>query len=308
MRVGPHLETMTTLTTDDNDRWVRPCAGAASAGAHSELVAPNKDSFAQTDQESSFEDCGRPLRDKALVTVAVPSFNQGRYLADALNSILTQRLPVEIFVADGGSSDESLDIIKKFAPRLAGWRSHRDAGQSAAINECVALGTAPYVCWLNSDDILLPGGLLHLVNVLEANPTLPAVYGRAWNLDDRTGNKSPVWVEPFNVRRLALRCIVSQPATLMRRSCWEAIGGIDERLHMSMDYDLWWRLYKEFGALGFVDEFVAINREHDGTKTRNNRRLHYREAMKIVARHYGSVPLKWWLLQPYAVWFRSLIR
>lgn len=241
-----------------------------------------------------------------LVTVAVPSFNQGRYLAAALDSILTQDLPMEIFVADGGSTDGSVDIIERYAPRLAGWRSHRDAGQSAAINEGIARGTAPYVCWLNSDDLFEPGGLHALLQALDADPALPAVYGRAWNLDDRTGRKWPVWVQPFDERRLALRCIISQPATLMRRSCWEAVGGIDESLHMSMDYDLWWRLYKSSGPLGFVDAFVAVNREHDATKTRNNRSRHYREAMAVVARHYGSVPLKWWLAQPYAVWFRSL--
>lgn len=245
---------------------------------------------------------------KPLVTVAVPSFNQGRYIADAFDSILDQHVPVEIFVADGGSGDNSVSIIEEYSSRLAGWRSHRDAGQSAAINECIARGTAQYVCWLNSDDMLEPGGLLKLLKVLSANPELPAVYGKAWNLDDRSGKRWPAWVEAFNERRLALRCIVSQPATLMRRCCWEAVGGIDERLHMSMDYDLWWRLYKSFGPLGYVDEFVAVNREHDDTKTRNNRRLHYREAMTIVARHHGSIPLKWWLAQPYAVWFRSLMR
>jgi glycosyltransferase involved in cell wall biosynthesis len=241
-----------------------------------------------------------------LVTVAVPSFNQGRYLAAALDSVLGQDVPVEIFVADGGSTDGSVGIIERYAPRLAGWRSRRDAGQSAAINEGIARGTAPYVCWLNSDDLFEPGGLRALLQALDADPVLPAVYGRAWNLDDRTGRKWPVWVQPFDERRLALRCIVSQPATLMRRSCWEAVGGIDESLHMSMDYDLWWRLYKSFGPLGFVDAFVAVNREHDATKTRNNRGRHYREAMAVVARHHGSVPLKWWLAQPYAVWFRSL--
>jgi glycosyltransferase involved in cell wall biosynthesis len=296
------------LNTDNNDRWTTVCAGPTIASTVNDLTAPQQKALAYTDPESNPTASGHASRAEALVTVAVPSFNQGRYLADALDSILRQRLPVEVFVADGGSSDDSVDIIKRYAPRLAGWRSHPDAGQSAAINECVARGTAPYVCWLNSDDMLLPSGLLKLSQALAANPALPAAYGRAWNLDDRTGKKSPVWVEPFNVRRLALRCIVSQPATLMRRSCWEAVGGINEHLHMSMDYDLWWRLYKKFGGLGFVDDFVAINREHDDTKTRNNRRLHYREAMKVVARHYGSVPLKWWLAQPYAVWFRSMMR
>lgn len=280
----------------------------ATANAAKHLAAPLERTHGQADKAFKWVMADSASRESPLVTVAVPSFNQGRYLADALESIFVQGLPVEIFVADGGSSDDSVNIIKKYAAQLTGWRSHPDGGQSAAINECIARGSAPYVCWLNSDDMLLPGALLTLVRALEANPGFPAVYGRAWNLNERTGKKSSVWVEPFNVRRLALRCIISQPATLMRRSAWEAIGGIDEQLHMSMDYDLWWRLYKNFGELGFVDDFVAINREHDDTKTRNNRRRHYRESMEIVRRYYGSVPLKWWLAQPYAVWFKALMR
>lgn len=242
-----------------------------------------------------------------LVTVAVPSFNQGRFLADALESILSQDVAVEVFVADGGSTDNSVAVLQEFAPRLAGWRSHADAGQAAAINECIAHGTAPFVCWLNSDDLLLPGGLAHLLKALDADAKAPAAYGRAWNLDERTQRRAPVWVEPFSVRRLALRSIVAQPATLIRRSAWEAVHGLDENLRLAMDYDLWWRLYGAFGALRFVDDFVAVNREHRDTKTRRNRRQHYREAMAVVRRHYGSVPWKWWLAQPYAVWFRALV-
>lgn len=245
---------------------------------------------------------------KPLVTVAVPSFNQGQFLDDALSSIFQQEVPVEIFVLDGGSSDNSLEVIRKWEHRLAGWRSHADEGQAAAINEGIVQGRAPYVCWLNSDDLLLPGGLVKLVSELEMRLEVPAVYGRAWNEVQKTSKRYPVWVEPFSERRLALRCIISQPATLIRRSAWEAIGGVDATLHMAMDYDLWWRLYRNFGELGFVDHFVAINREHADTKTRNNRRLHYREAMKVIRRHYGSVPLKWWLAQPYAVWFKIWVR
>jgi hypothetical protein len=100
--------------------------------------------------------------------------------------------------------------------------------------------------------------------------------------------------------------IVSQPGTLMRRTAWEAVGGLDESLRMAMDYDLWWRLYRRFGAPLFVDAFVAVNRELGATKTNTQRSLHYREAMGIVKKHYGRVPLKWWLAQPYAVWYRSL--
>ena len=243
---------------------------------------------------------------KPLVTIAVPSFNQGRFLDDALTSIFQQEIPVEVFVMDGGSSDNSVDVIRKWEHRLSGWRSHADDGQAAAINEAIAQGNAPYVCWLNSDDWFLPSGLRKLLDELTIHHNAPAVYGRAWNVVQETGKRTPVWVAPFNERRLAFRCIVSQPATLIRRSAWEAVEGVDEQLHMAMDYDLWWRLFKQCGPMKFFDDFVAVNREHDATKTRTMRRRHYQEAIEVVRKHHGSVPLKWWLAQPYSVWFRSI--
>jgi glycosyltransferase involved in cell wall biosynthesis len=241
-----------------------------------------------------------------MVTIAVPSFNQGRFLDDALASIFQQKVPVEVFVLDGGSTDSSVEVIKKWAPQLAGWRSGADDGQAAAINEGIALGSAPFVCWLNSDDWFLPGGLSTLLGALQAHHETPAVYGRSWNVVQKTGKRGPVWVEPFDESRLALRCIISQPATLIRRTAWDSVCGVDGQLHMAMDYDLWWRLYKQAGALHFLDEFVAVNRDHEATKTKTLRRRHYQEAMAVVRKYHGRLPLKWWLAQPYAVWFKSI--
>ncbi|MDX9943585.1 MAG: glycosyltransferase [Azonexus sp.] len=246
------------------------------------------------------------METQPLVTVAVPSFNQGEFLDQTLSSLFQQSLPIEVFVADGGSTDDSLSVIRHWESRLAGWRSHADEGQAAAINECIKKGSAPYVCWLNSDDWLLPGGLSALLRALELNQSAPAVYGRSWNFLERSGTRRATWVEPFNERRLALRCIISQPATLIRRSAWEAVNGVDGSLAMTMDYDLWWRLYRAFGPLHFVDQFVAVNREHSATKTNTQRQRHYREAIAVVRRHYGRVPLKWWLAQPYSVWLKAL--
>ncbi|MFT4059626.1 MAG: glycosyltransferase family 2 protein [Legionella sp.] len=246
------------------------------------------------------------MANELLITIAVPSFNQAPFLDAALASIFKQNLPIEVFVVDGGSTDGSLAIIRKWEKHLSGWRSHTDAGQAAAINEGIAAGTSPYVCWLNSDDWLLPNGLNQLVRCLEEQPYTAAAYGRSWNFIERSKKNYPVWVEPFNEKRLALRCIISQPATLIRRTAWEAINGLNPKLHMAMDYDLWWRLYRNFGPPRFVDNFIAVNREHANTKTKTQRRLHYKEAMQIVRKQYGSVPLKWWLAQPYSVWFKSL--
>lgn len=240
-----------------------------------------------------------------LITVVVPSFQQGAYLETALTSILEQQLPIEILVLDGGSRDQSQAIIQRFAPQLAFWRSHPDQGQTQAINEGISKGTAPYVAWLNSDDWLLPNGLSTLVHALESNPTAPMAYGRVWNIDERSQHKSPIWVEDFREKRLALRCILSQPGTLIRRSVWERVRGLNESLHMAMDYDLWWRIYKQFGPPLFVNAFVAVNREHPATKTNTKRALHYQEAIQVVRQYYGKVPLKWWLYQPYAIWFKA---
>lgn len=242
---------------------------------------------------------------KPLVTIAVPSFNQGCFLDETLSSIFQQEIPVEVFVLDGGSTDNSIEIIRKWEHKLAGWRSYVDNGQAAAINEGIANGNAPYVCWLNSDDFFLPLGLKQLLAKFHEYPEAPAVYGRSWNLIHKSGKQHPVWVEPFNEYRLALRCIISQPATLIRRAVWNAVGGLNEDLHMTMDYDLWWRLYRHAGPLKFLDTFVAINRDHCNTKTTTKRNMHYQEAISVVRKHYGRAPLKWWLAQPYAVWFKS---
>ncbi len=247
------------------------------------------------------------MKNKPLITIAVPSFNQGQFLEKALASIFQQNLPMEVYVMDGGSTDNSLEIIKSLEHKLSGWRSHTDSGQAAAINEGISMGTAPYVCWLNSDDLLIAGGLSKLVEILQKNPDTPATYGRAWNLIERSGKQTPIWIEPFSEQRLATRCIISQPATLIRRTAWESIGGLNTSLYMAMDYDLWWRLYKKFASLQFVDEFVAVNRVHKATKTSMNRRKHYQEAIAIVRKYNGHVPLKWWLAQPYAVWFKSVM-
>ncbi|MBK1647756.1 glycosyltransferase [Rhabdochromatium marinum] len=241
----------------------------------------------------------------ARITLAVPSFNHGRYLDQALRSIFEQACPVEVFLMDAGSSDETATVIERWQHRLSGWRSAPDAGQAAAINEGIARGRAPYVGWLNSDDWLLPGGLQQLLHALEQQPQAPMAYGRTFNHWERTGQRKPALVRPFNRWLMARLCLISQPGTLIRRSVWEALGGLDESLHFAMDYDLWWRVCNGCGTPLYLPDLVAVNREHRATKTNTQRAHHYREAISVVRRHYGKVPWKWWLAQPYAVWLRS---
>jgi glycosyltransferase involved in cell wall biosynthesis len=242
-----------------------------------------------------------------LITVVIPSLNQGRFLNTALESIFTTNLPIEVFVMDGGSTDSSIQVIKNWESRLAGWRSCKDLGQASAINEGAALGSAPYLCWLNSDDYFLPNGLDILYSQILNNPLAPVVYGNVWNVGEKSNVLNKVRVEPFDPTRLALRCLISQPGSLIRRSMWESVNGLDESLQMAMDYDLWWRLYIKFGPLVHFDCYVAVNRVHSGTKTFNFRGLHYSEAIGIVRKYNKTVPLKWWLLIPYSILYKSLM-
>lgn len=237
----------------------------------------------------------------ASVTVVIPSYNQGDFLEAALKSVFDQPVHTETIVIDGGSTDKSIDIIKKNESDLFWWRSARDRGQAAAINEGVKKGTSPYVCWLNSDDLLLPDGLFKLVTKLENSHPAPAVYGKCLIVDRHGKKKKEYWTAPFTEWHLANRCLIGQPATLIRRSAWEKVDGLDEKLDMALDYDLWWRLYKCFGPLLYTESIVAASRQHRETKTNTFRRNHYRESMMVVRKHYGKVPLKWYLAWPIRV-------
>jgi GT2 family glycosyltransferase len=204
-------------------------------------------------------------------------------------------------VLDGGSTDDSLRVIREREARLSWWHSGPDAGQSAAINEGIARSSARYVAWLNADDMYLPNGLSALVRLMESAPLAPAAYGRSL-VRNRAGRaRGSYRTGPFNRDRLARRCFISQPATIIRRQAWETVGGLDAGLHMALDYDLWWRLTERFGPMPFLDQAVAMTRNHAATKTVQHPLRHYQEALAIVKRYYGYVPASWYWKAPFSV-------
>lgn len=238
-----------------------------------------------------------------MISIVIPSLNQGRFLAEALDSVLCQTGgDLQIAVLDGGSSDDSLAVIGRYDERLAYWRSHPDRGQAAAINEGIAqLGDADYVGWLNADDLLLPWGLHALAAYLEKHPECVAVFGKAYIIDEGGRMIGQYPTSLYRRQAFARTCTICQPASLIRRSAWEAVGGLDESLRMCLDYDLWWRL-SEIGSLGFLEEFVACTRDHRATKTRTQQEQLYREAFGVVQRHVGYVPWRWCLSEAAYVW------
>lgn len=236
-----------------------------------------------------------------LVTVAVPSYNQGRFLDATLRSIFAQPVAMEIMLADGGSTDDTQNVIARWRHRLTWWRSAPDQGQAAGINEAIGRGRAPFVCWMNSDDLFLPEGLAALVQALAADPGTAVAYGGCRLIDEngrliglRRGGE-------VSARSLSRRSVVPQPASIIRREAWNRVGGLNENLHFSLDYDLWWRLYRAGSRFARIGIDVAAARFHSNAKSFTKPREMYAEAKAVVRDHYGSLPMSWRAKEPFSV-------
>jgi glycosyltransferase involved in cell wall biosynthesis len=243
---------------------------------------------------------------EAVITVVIPSLNQGRFLEEAIRSALSQSTNIEVIVMDGGSNDETQFILERWSHKLKYWKSEADGGQAAAINAGMKLGTAPYVCWLNSDDYFFPNALQTLADALRYEPTAPMVYGRCLNVTVSGRKVHSYPSRAFSERLFANYCFIPQPATLIRRDTWEALGGLSEELHLAFDYDFWWRSYKHFGVPIFVDHEISVNRMHANTKTHNLLDYHYDESMRVVLKYYGRIPIKWYVMRPVMRLVRSM--
>ena len=233
------------------------------------------------------------------VAIAIPSLGQRQFLGAALDSLCGSRVAIVRAVLDAGSTDGSRELIEARSSELAFWRSAPDAGQAAAVNEGIARLCALHpdvqaVGFLNADDVFLPGGVDRLWQALVEHPDWLVACGRGSLLSEAGTVAGEIDTEPFSADRFARACTIVQPATLIRRSAWEQVGGLDTSLHMCFDYDLWWRISR-LGPIGYVDALVAASRDHGDTKTRRHRAQYFREAMAIVRRERKAVPWHWYI-------------
>lgn len=163
-----------------------------------------------------------------LVTIVTPSFNQGEFLAHAIDSVLAQDYPaIEYIVVDGGSTDRTIDVLRAYGDRIR-WTSGPDGGQSDAIHRGFLAGSGEYLAWLNSDDRYVPGAIGAAVQEMAADPSVALLYGRGEFIDRDGEVTGPcLHVEPWSFERLvgALNLIL-QPATLFRRDAYLEIGGL----------------------------------------------------------------------------------
>jgi glycosyltransferase involved in cell wall biosynthesis len=231
-------------------------------------------------------------REDPLVSIVTPSYNQGRYIEETIRSVLSQDYPnLEYLVLDGGSTDETLEILKRYEGRLV-WISEKDRGQADAINKGFHLAKGQILGWLNSDDTYAPGAIRKVARYFQTHRDVGLLYGEGHHIDAAGKTIERYNTEPFNFHRLGEICFICQPAAFLQAEVYRALGPLDVGLRYCMDYEYWIRVAKRF-RVGHLDEYLANTRLHMETKTLSQRVEVHREILRMVKHHYGYVPIRW---------------
>lgn len=244
-----------------------------------------------------------------LVSIVTPSLNQGRYIEWTIASVLEQDYPrVEHIVVDGGSTDETLGILR--SQDRVRWISEPDRGQAHALNKGFSLARGEILGWLNADDVCLPGAVSAAVAVLQESGC--ALVHGGWRQIDENGDVlSEIPPIPFDYRsQLEVRNGVSQPGSLFTREAFEAVGGIDESYRYAMDYELWLRLGGRY-AVRHTDRMLAEYRLHPASKTVAETEGFWSETWRAArsngARLRSPLYLDWYLPRARPNLFRLLL-
>jgi glycosyltransferase involved in cell wall biosynthesis len=240
------------------------------------------------------------MTESPLVSIVTASFNQARYLEATINSVLGQEYPrIEYIIVDGGSTDGSVDVIKKYAGRLAWWVSEQDKGQTDAINKGFNRATGDILAWINSDDTYNPGAISQAVKYLLENPEVGLVYADCNFIDEEDHIIGKFNSAQTDLRRLREGYVhIPQQTMFFRAKYWKELGPLDASFYFAMDYDLWTRIAAHASFKYLAGNTWANFRLHTSGKTvaADDRcwpemlRVHYRDGGSffsvIVAKYY----------------------
>jgi glycosyltransferase involved in cell wall biosynthesis len=216
------------------------------------------------------------------ISIVTPSYKQVAFLEQTIQSVLTQDYPsLEYIIVDGNSGDGSLEVIRKYANRLAWWVSEPDSGQAEAITKGMKHANGEYVAWLNSDDLYLPGSIASAIEALEANPAVGMVFGDAVTIDERGARINRLAFGDWGLEELMGFRIICQPAVFMRRNIFRQAGDLDPTYHYLLDHHLWLRIAR-LAPIRHVPSTWAAARHHPGAKNVSQASGFGQEAFRIL--------------------------
>ena len=229
---------------------------------------------------------------KPAITIITPSFNQGMFIRRTIESVMIQGVPaLEHLVFDGGSKDETIEVLKSFNHAVS-WISQPDRGQTHAVNKGLIAARGDIIGWLNSDDIYYPGAVVSVMNIFNQHPDVEILYGMADHIDEHDNCIEPYYNEPWNYERLKEICFICQPAVFFRRSVVERYGLLDEGLRYCMDYEYWLRIGRET-PFYYLEQKLAGSRLYRETKTLGSAVAVHQEILAMLKKRVGTVPGRW---------------
>ncbi|MFC1866769.1 glycosyltransferase family 2 protein [Thermodesulfobacteriota bacterium] len=200
------------------------------------------------------------------ISIVTPSYNHGPFIEETIRSVLLQNYPnIEYIITDGCSTDNSVSIIKKYEPWLSYWSSEKDIGQANAINKGFQKSSGNILAWLNSDDMLAPNCLMKAIPFL-SQKSVGAVYGNRGIIDAKSNLKKIVKGMPFFRWQFKFRCGIPQETVFLEKKYFTRVGGLDEKLHFALDYDLWLRISR-LTDFYYIPEVLGYWREHKLSKS-----------------------------------------
>jgi glycosyltransferase involved in cell wall biosynthesis len=231
------------------------------------------------------------VTDRPLVSIVTPTLNQGRFIEATIRSIRAQTYDhFEHIVVDGGSTDDTLDILERHRPAYdLRWISEPDHGMYDAVNKGLRLAKGEIVCYLNSDDLYVPWTLETVVRRLAAEPNAMLVYGDVINVDDETRDEHFRLMPAFDLERLRSVWPLPQPAVFWRRAVSDQLQGFDASLQYVGDWDFFIRAGERF-PVRKVDEFLAIERRHGASKTIGQADPMQAETVRMLGRTPAGSP------------------
>lgn len=227
------------------------------------------------------------------VSIITPSFNQGEFIGRTLQSVALQTgAEIEHVVFDGGSTDDTVEVLRNFNPPVR-WVSEHDNGQTDAVNKGIRATDGDIIGWLNSDDIYYPGAVAKVVRYFEEHPETDVVYGMADHVDKQDVPFEAYPTEPWVFDRLMETCFICQPALFFRRRVVERHGCFDESLNYCMDYEYWLRLGSRGVRFAFLEEKLAGSRLYAENKTLGAAVKVHHEINDMFRAKFKKVPDGW---------------
>ena len=228
-----------------------------------------------------------------LVSIVIPSFQQGSHLRDCIESVASQGgCDVEIFVFDSESDDDSASVLNELGGSAQIF-IERDLGQAHAINKGLSRCRGEIIGFLNSDDVLLPGVLRKVIDYWISNPLTDLLYGKARYINRDGEVIGDYHTQDWNWEKFQGECFICQPAAFWSRRIMDKIGFLDQKLHCSLDYDYWLRIVQTGGVVEQIDEYLACSRDYPETKTRSLRGRVFIENVQISLKRLGYVHSFW---------------